>query len=145
MKKVISGIVIIMLIATVGYIVFDILSEGTRNVPSTAKLVTPEQEKYVKAQIDKTRQDLKALAIALESYRVDYKCYPKQSDQLTTPISYIVWIPKDEFNPSEQLKYCLKDDKFKIYSIGPDQQDDQLTIIYDPTNGLFSTGDISFL
>lgn len=87
---------------------------------------------------------MKALTTALESYWVDYKCYPKQLDQLTTPISYIVWIPKDEFNPSEQLKYCLKDEKFRVYSIGPDQQDDRLAIIYNPTNGLFSTGDISF-
>lgn len=53
MKKVIISIIIIASIATLGYIIFDALSGSTRNVPSTAKLVTPEQENMLKQKLIK--------------------------------------------------------------------------------------------
>ena len=36
----------------------------------------------------------------------------------------------------------LREKNRSIYSIGPDRKDDLITIIYDPTNGTFSRGDI---
>lgn len=37
----------------------------------------------------------------------------------------------------------LKSESGMLYSIGPDRNDDSLRIIYDPTNGIFSRGDIT--
>ena len=42
----------------------------------------------------------------------------------------------------DDLKYIPKDDLNLVYSIGPDKVDNKAGIIYDPTNGIVSTGDI---
>jgi len=36
----------------------------------------------------------------------------------------------------------LKTKNGRVYSVGPDGRDDRLDIVYDPTNGIASTGDI---
>lgn len=52
-------------------------------------------------------------------------------------------IPEDLFNKTKPLKYFMKDnDTFAVYSYGPDHKDDLASIVYDPTNGTFSNGDI---
>lgn len=54
---------------------------------------------------------------------------------------YISEIPRDLFDIKKgTLKY---NDVF--YSIGPDEKDDHAEIIYDPTNGTVSSGDIFFV
>ncbi len=50
-------------------------------------------------------------------------------------------IPKDSFS-LYPLRFIPNQDTFICYSIGPDNQDNQATIEYDPTNGTISDGDI---
>jgi len=49
----------------------------------------------------------------------------------------------DCFATSAPLRFLEKPDAFYVYSIGPDRQDDTAAIVYDPTNGAMSRGDIS--
>lgn len=49
--------------------------------------------------------------------------------------------PQDPFG-LEQLKFFSGPESFTCYSVGPDEQDGQATVCYDPTNGTVSGGDI---
>jgi len=49
----------------------------------------------------------------------------------------------DCFTTSAPLRFLSKPDGFHIYSVGPDGRDDAGAILYDPTNGSVSRGDIS--
>ena len=49
----------------------------------------------------------------------------------------------DCFATSAPLRFLSKPDGFHIYSVGPDGQDDAAAIIYDPTNGTTSRGDLA--
>jgi hypothetical protein len=50
--------------------------------------------------------------------------------------------PPDPHKPDAPLRFRMDGDQFLCYGVGPDQQDDQGTIIYNPTNGTKSQGDI---
>jgi hypothetical protein len=50
--------------------------------------------------------------------------------------------PPDPHKPSEALGFRTDADQFLCYSVGPDQKDDAGTIVYDPTNGTKSQGDV---
>ena len=65
-------------------------------------------EAQTRAKIARTSSDMRALAVALESYFSDYNQYPIVNDRpwrpltqriyvLTTPIAYIATIPRDPF------------------------------------------------
>lgn len=52
-------------------------------------------------------------------------------------------IPEDPFNKTESLKYFLRDDNtFTIYSLGPDEDDDGASVLYDHWNSTSGNGDI---
>lgn len=72
-------------------------------------------EAQVRSKVSRCKSDMRSLATALESYRVDYHYYPPwrwgQSSPignvlsmrlkpLTTPVSYITSIPPDPFPPA---------------------------------------------
>lgn len=48
----------------------------------------------------------------------------------------------DRFSPKHTLKLRASDGVLYMYSIGPDKVDDLGLIVYDPTNGTVSAGDI---
>jgi hypothetical protein len=50
--------------------------------------------------------------------------------------------PPDPHKPAEALRFHTDADQFLCYSVGPDQKDDAGSILYDPTNGTKSRGDI---
>ncbi len=115
---------------------------------------------------DQVRASLRSLAVALESYYIDYNRYPDQLEQLTDPIAYITSVPKDPFGPEgdNALRYKVDPQKkWILQSRGPDGDFDldlQLFLdsdlrgefleapnpgaehIYDPKNGTDSSGDI---
>ena len=52
-------------------------------------------------------------------------------------------LPKDEFTTGTPLRFApLSKNELVIYSLGPDKDDDRASLEYDPTNGIFSNGDI---
>lgn len=50
-------------------------------------------------------------------------------------------LPQDPFS-AQPLRFTPNREPFMIYSIGPDEMDDKATVVYDPTNGTISAGDI---
>ncbi|MBN1865998.1 hypothetical protein JW916_01780 [Candidatus Sumerlaeota bacterium] len=52
-------------------------------------------------------------------------------------------LPADDFASTESLRFAtVESGRFRVYSVGPDSDDDQTSIEYDSTNGTLSDGDI---
>jgi len=95
--------------------------------------------------VARAKADLRMMSVAVEAYHVDYNCYPPASFQLTTPIAYLTQVPSDPFSPAgDRLLYQAQGggNSWLAYSVGPDRKDDKGQIVFDPTNGAASTGDI---
>ncbi len=110
----------------------------------------------------RAQADLRTMHTALESYRVDFRVYPEQMRQLTTPIAYISRIPNDPFIPfayqakdpatgelaphpgggTYRMEHAPDYTELRVFSIGPDGRDQQGAVAYDLANGTFSEGDI---
>lgn len=130
-----------------------------------ASIATPNfLEAQVRSKVSRSRADMRSMATAIESYYVDNNAFPPQADILWqgsvkymasafldpyaeprgTPMRYIsgrdafvrgvhVGLVSPEANP---------DAMWLVYSIGPDTRDDGAMVLYDPTNGTVSSGDI---
>ena len=96
------------------------------------------------SKVSRVNADLRSMHTALESYFIDYNKYPSRLEQLTSPVAYITSVLKDPFNDLESYRYIIEKEKneWKLYSLGPDEIDNAGEIIYDPTNGTKSEGDI---
>lgn len=115
------------------------------------------------AKISRLHNDMRAISMALETYCIDTKEYPRQSPimyccnislrglpELILPISYLPSYPNDLFHIDEDKKIhpinygvCTSDNTFwYLWSHGPDQESDYATIIYSASNGLISRGDL---
>ena len=108
------------------------------------KPVDVSDEAAVRAGYSRAKADMRSLATALESYYIDMNQYPPSlAPNLTTPITYITHIPYDSFSPqSGTLNYWVAKNDWKLWSIGPDQNNNLAEIVYDPTNGTTSAGDL---
>jgi hypothetical protein len=103
-----------------------------------------QTDQQIREKIMTVKNNLRSIADANEAYFVDWNKYTRSIGSLTTPIAYIASIPSDPF-AKENNTYqsaIVASGKLAFYSIGPDANDDKAKIIYDPTNGLTSTGDI---
>jgi len=78
-------------------------------------------EAQVRAKVSRAKNDMRAIATALESYRVDNSKYPVWSweweylARLTKPIAYITSIPKDPFaerRPEAEVDYTWHHDAY---------------------------------
>jgi len=102
-------------------------------------------EASIRQSVARIKADLRSMATALESYFVDYNRYPSNPQNLTTPVAYLTQLFGDPFakgNESLQVGVTENSDNWKAYSVGPDQEDNKGEIVYDPTNGTISKGDI---
>ncbi len=100
----------------------------------------------VRSGYESTKSDLFNIEMALESYFKEKKRYPAALSALITHLPYFFTeSPIDRFDKEQsplRLKVNKKGKKYKAYSIGPDHTDNQGLILYDPTNGIISRGDI---
>ena len=155
-------------------------------------------EARTRAMVSRTLNDLRTVATALESYRVDANRYPPHGEvlatgqvnfpavqagittveftpgfPLTTPVAYLNALPEDpllretEPDPVRFYGYIQSDlmagilverglvasaegihpayGAWRLYAAGPDGQKGhgtKVNILYDPTNGTLSPGDI---
>ena len=141
-------------------------------------------EAQTRAKVSRVKSDIRSLAVAVETYRVDNNRYlphkdtPADTVPLTTPIAYMTSLPRDPFesdkNPAYMLvgNYYTWQDLRHIYydlgvttwgggnwlmgtvagghcwslsSPGPDMEETMnvdATLLYDPTNGTISIGDV---
>ena len=128
--------------------------------PESAKMAQLSSDKETAKQVEQTRKDLRSMAVGLVAYKIDNKTYPFFAHTLTTPIAYLSKLPPDPFanqsiappsgyrpDPGPQyLKMLYAPDlkTVRFYSVGPDGKDEQGAIVYDPSNGTVSRGDIVF-
>jgi len=122
-------------------------------------------EAQVRSKVSRVKSDARSLATGIESYFVDNNAYPHKMDILSQgAVKYMSGQFTDPYSPyrGTPLKYLTgekaaesaikggyatrenvhPDSIWIVYSIGPDTIDDEATIIYDPTNGTVSRGDI---
>lgn len=79
------------------------------------------------------------VAVAMKLYQLKENKSPNKLVELIP--SYQPEIPKDIFGTGP-LRGIKTPSEFTIYSFGPNKKDDSGKILYDPTNGTFSSGDI---
>lgn len=121
----------------------------------------------INAKVSRMKSDLRSMGVAVEAYRLDYGVYPRNPPdktcivvtneplkELTTPISYLTTIPIDIFHidPNAEdakkqypLKYgtCSSSHTYwYLWSWGPDSKNNYAMLIYDPSNGITSSGDL---
>jgi hypothetical protein len=143
MKKAIIIVVVLVLVA-VGVLVYWIIS-NPKPEPSPVQIAGPEteREEAIKNKVAESNVGLKHLRIAVWSYFVDHNSIPDTASQLCAPVAYLSRIPADPFTEGSELNYTkLGKKEFLIWGIGPDGINDNGQIIYDPSNGISSRGDI---
>jgi len=130
-------------------------------------------EAQTRAKVSRVKADFYALAVALESYRVDNNHYLetdirdrwRRFNQLTTPIAYITTVPKDPFLPKDRWQednyadwgprhgyYKLgctplaNPSRWALSSNGPDLDEDSIPIRFYPgySDAVFMTQDPDF-
>jgi hypothetical protein len=70
----------------------------------------------------RTRSTLLQVALALRAYKLEHHgAYPPTLENLAP--SYLPTIPSDAFNSNKPLRYQLKGKTYKLWSVGPDGQD----------------------
>ena len=128
-------------------------------------------EAQTRSKISRVKSDERTLATALESYYIDNNAYPTQPEILWQgPVKYLSGAMSDPYTQSEygsssaaMLRYVQGDEAYErarraglvssmaqgpmnsfwmTYSIGPDGRDDGGSIVYDPSNGTVSVGDV---
>ncbi len=111
-------------------------------------------EAQTRAKVSRVKGDLRSLATALESYRVDNNSYTKDNEgamditqtaitysqrangylQLTTPVSYITGILSDPFQPKDNSVGAATSQGYRIgsgdwsYDVGTNPRDEQDSI-----------------
>jgi type II secretion system protein G len=118
-------------------------------------------EAQTRSKVSRVQSDLRMLVTAVESYSLDNGCYPRNPPagvcvlavnglpELTTPVAYIISYPVDIFRSEKGLRKPIQygacssgSTYWYVWSLGPDLKDQNATILYDPTNGTISEGDI---
>ncbi|MFB3895784.1 MAG: hypothetical protein ACE14V_05720 [bacterium] len=82
---------------------------------------------------------LAQLEAAIQTYRLEKKQWPNSQDDLK---SYLQPIPLDPYTDKPFLWTKNSANQPIIYSFGPDRADNMAKLVYDPTNGTISNGDI---
>ncbi len=119
-------------------------------------------EAKVRSRVSRAKADLRTVHVAMESYHIDHETYPDVMRSLTTPIAYLSTYFLDQFaeamppateeapaqptpdpGPAYIKKVITPDyTAIHLYSVGPDGIDQRGELVYDPTNGTISPGDI---
>jgi type II secretion system protein G len=116
----------------------------------------------VRAKVARAVSDMRAIQVGLESYAVDCNSYPLNAGgiglpgalfNLESPRVYLAEIPRDVFNQKLTYFYMAGGralpstlyGEYVLASTGPNQKLETsllAAIVYDPTNGTASDGDI---
>ncbi len=108
----------------------------------------------IQEEVATVEVDLKILELTLADYFSTNNTFPDRLTSLTTPIGFIRTVPVDPFNQNRQpvgkgenpYKYKKQGEgetaELTLYSYGPDKDDDNTSVAYDPRNGTKSNGDI---
>ncbi|MBN1901454.1 zf-HC2 domain-containing protein [Candidatus Sumerlaeota bacterium] len=115
-------------------------------LPLIANLVSSAVFDEYDSRFVRAQDNLKSTQAALEAYHVDNNRYPDILAELVSPVAYLTSVPTDPLsgNGSMKLQYYVIEgkDACVLYSAGPDGVDDSGIVVYDPTNGTNSKGDL---
>ncbi len=94
-----------------------------------------------------TREDVSVSEYHLAQLTVASKLAELTEGEVPTEVSelvpnYLSDKPEDPFAETE-VSYPFHKEQGMFYGIGPDEQDDQLRVLYSPSNGTVSNGDIA--
>ena len=115
--------------------------DWSKKVPTDIlnRFVTPNYIKAYHQQILKVVQiRLVEIQSAINLHHLQKQQWPSRLDDLK---EYLGQIPIDPFTDKPFL-LGQENGKVYVYSPGPDNKDDKAQIVYDPTNGTISPGDI---
>jgi len=93
-------------------------------------------EAKTREKFSRARYDLLILSTAGKIYTLEHGAEPEKPEDLTPGL--LPEIPGDPF-AQDGKSYMSKP---RLYSVGPDSIDQEATVLYDPTNGTVSSGDI---
>ena len=108
-------------------------------------------EAQTRANVARSKAELRDLAVAVETYYVENKAYPSEDQfpsALTTPVPYTSVSLTDPFSPTQtdsyhyRLESTAEGPRWTMWGVGPDQVNDNAAIEYDSTNGTTSRGDV---
>ena len=69
-----------------------------------------------------TQNALLTVSLALRAYKLEHGNYPKSLTQIAP--EYSEQVPSDPFSVKKPLRYRVEGDKYLLYSVGPDGEDD---------------------
>jgi hypothetical protein len=95
----------------------------------------------VQFMIANSRQNICLLAAAVREYQSKHNQLPEKLENLVPEV--LPSLPADPLS-GESFRYRVKGNLGVIYSIGLDGKDNDAALLYDPTNGIISQGDIAF-
>lgn len=112
---------------------------------SPSEPVDPKSAESVQAGIKTTEKNFKAIQTGIEMYFIDNNKYPKKLDDLVKPIAYLRAVPTDPFS-SDKTPYHYRAEKegYTLWSVGPDQKDDNAQTKFDSSGDPKAKGDIVF-
>jgi hypothetical protein len=96
---------------------------------------------FIRHFVLEDQSGLTELGTAIQLYQSQKSHLPESLDDLSPGI--LKEMPKDPFT-DKSFVYYKTDDGFKLYGLGPDLNDDKGALIYDPTKGTTSAGDIVY-
>jgi len=123
-------------------------------------------EAQVRAKHSRIKNDTRSIATAIESYYVDNNAYPPSLDILWQgPVKYLSFVPVDPMvmtksgggapyryatgpAAAERLRQAgiaignANAPGWVVWGLGPDGRDQDARVVYDPTNGTASPGDV---
>lgn len=111
-----------------------------KQVPLLLAMAVPNcTAAYVRDLATATDNRLVRVMAALALYHQEKQIYPSSLSELAP--AYLATVPNDYFSDSAFI-YGTRDDSYYLYSVGPDIKDNHEQLVYDPTNGTTSDGDI---
>lgn len=111
--------------------------------PMTKIAVPNFLEADVRALVTKSKLRETELATALVACKMDKGRYPKRLSELVP--EYFAALPVDPFVGHDYgYKPAPDGSSYVLYGVGPDRKDEGTAMLYDPTNGTISGGDVFF-
>lgn len=99
------------------------------------------EEAFVQSQVASVQSQILRLHALALLHQLDRGVYPETLEALASEDT--ASLPADPFGEGP-LSYVATGREPQIYSYGPDRRDNYGSLLYDPTNGVLSSGDIYF-
>jgi hypothetical protein len=87
-----------------------------------------------------TQFSLCRMALAAENRKLEAGAFPKSASEFAPLLPH--GLPRDDFSERSLQFREAENGDYKLYSFGPDRKDDLGELLYHPTNGTYTSGDL---